>query len=285
MSKKSVRTKTNKKSKKAFLFLDKTADVILNPFISLILGLCFVSAGGFLFFEAKLELKKLGIEISTFSKDRQLEPRQELLSFRKQGSLNNNFFDDAHHWIKVISDKKQQKVLPAKEQQTFLNWYTKTLIHLESERGEIKGYTSNETISKATQSLLLQEYDTSIKTLNELAVAILDWNKETISDRNSHLDVIIQEGSNLLATQKAWESHSKQAIQLINIEAQEAKITKDKILEEIKVQRFKTDLSFIGLILGALLVLFSILIKLKIHTKFLNPSTRKAAIRRQGRIF
>ena len=160
----------------------------------------------------------------------------------------------------LVAKKKEGQPLDGTFAKSTIDWCTNGITQLESEQTKIQTFIVHDEFLKRNQSILVADYAATIKLIEGLREMVLAWSQDTDQQRNARLESIETAAREARKAETAHETLGQQSDSYWSSKIEEDRIKKDHALHRFREIRIKTDLAFVGLFLGAILLVPSIAI-------------------------
>lgn len=248
------RHKKNKTNRLAKLLVENGYLFVL----SFVLSTGLISGSGYLLFQLPIERNSLERQIS---------------DFRSSGSEYTSFNNMSDVYLTGwFSDKNQQQhtsdvlaylgsnISSGQLDQTFtdgtLDWISKSLPILSSEKGRIDGFVFTNEIERGVQQNMVSEYDNQIAFFDEMDGLIRNWKNEQPADRDKYLASMQQSALDSMSTLQSTLSKLSQLNTQVEVDKQNAQQKSNDLSSQVQIIWLKTMLSIAGVILGVLTLVF-----------------------------
>lgn len=256
---------SKKKKQSQSKLTDMVFDQSFKFLLSSLLSIALLGGGSYILYEFPAEIHSIEKESLDLS-----HLAEMISNFNDMGNLTiNGWFNDQVEQqrradiVKQLQKNINQDKLDAVFESSSIDWISKILVRLASERGQISGFYLNDELERKQQQSIVHGYDLEIQSISELENLIINWQFDNRKDRDNRLASLQQLSLESITTLSSLETS---LLQLKEQDEFKMKQTQQKFSEldsRIRKIRLNAILSVLGIILGAFILSISISAKLK----------------------
>lgn len=173
-------------------FQDLLTKLVENTFaliLSFILSTALIGGASYLLFDIQSEVDEINrLVIEAEKQTAEAKSYHDMIAIHAEGYINDeNQRNQIYEIVSYLGTHKCEDKLEKDYSESTLDIINTIVLQLIKEKGQISGFSPKDELLKTRQQTLISWYDNELTIFDEISGMIINWEKETVDDRDKRL--------------------------------------------------------------------------------------------------